>query len=34
MKRVLAILMAVNAVSDQIDTHTKMIELDEESNPL
>lgn len=33
-KEELAILMAVNAVSDQIDTHTKMIELDEESNPL
>ncbi|MEY8292860.1 cell division protein ZapA [Carnobacteriaceae bacterium 52-44] len=25
-----AILMAVNAVSDQIDSHTKMIELEEE----
>lgn len=28
-KEELAILMAVNAVSDQIDSHTKMIELEE-----
>lgn len=31
-KEELAILMAVNAVSDQIDSHTKMIELEEKIN--
>lgn len=30
-KEELAILMAVNAVSDQIDSHKKMIELEEEN---
>lgn len=33
-KEELAILMAVNAISDQIDSHTKMIEIEEDFNQL
>lgn len=33
-KEELAILIAVNAVSDQIESHTKMIEMEENANQL
>lgn len=33
-KEELAILIAVNAVSDQIESHTKMIEMEENTNQL
>ena len=33
-KEELEILMAVNAISDQIDSHTKMIEIEEDFNQL